>query len=206
MALASDNEVVRLRSIDYRRAEVALARAFFDYNLMVYAAPDPVRRRAGVAALYGALLWDCFRWGEVNVTRGGTGVACWLPPERARITLGRQIRAGMLRLPFRFGLRAFRRLLPYDAITQKLHHEHAPMPHWYLSAIGVEPEHQGQGIGSALMQPMIARADHERLACYLETHREENVRLYERHGFEVVERADVPGHSVPVWAMLRKPR
>jgi ribosomal protein S18 acetylase RimI-like enzyme len=206
VALASGNEVVQLESANYRRAETALARAFFEYNLMVYAAPDPVRRRAGIEALYGAILWDCFRWGEVSVTRSGTGAACWLPPERARITLRRQIRAGMLRLPFRFGLNAFRRLLPYDAITQRLHHEHAHMPHWYLAAIGVEPEHQGQGVGGALMQPILDRADGERRACYLETHREANVRLYERHGFEVVCRADVPGHPVPVWAMLRKPR
>ncbi len=56
------------------------------------------------------------------------------------------------------------------------------------------------------MQPILARADTDNIACYLETHREPNVRLYERHGFEVVCRADVPGHRVPIFAMLRKPR
>jgi ribosomal protein S18 acetylase RimI-like enzyme len=204
--LTSGDEIVRLEPAAYERARTALTRAFFDYELMVYAAPDARRRKAGVGALYGAILKDCFRWGEVHVTRGGTGAACWLPPNAAQMSLLRQIRAGMLRLPFCFGLQAFGRLLPYDAMTQKLHHQYASMPHWYLAAIGVEPERQGQGIGGALMQPVLARADEENVACYLETHREPNVRLYERHGFEVVERADVSGHRVPIFAMLRKPR
>jgi len=206
VALTSHDEIVRLETTGYERARLALARAFFDYELMVYAAPDTRRRKSGVSALYGAILKDCFRWGEVYVTRDGTGAACWLPPDAAQMSLWRQIRAGMLQLPFRFGISSFGRLLPYDAMTQKLHHAHATMPHWYLAAIGVEPQRQGQGVGGALMQPILARADAERTACYLETHREPNVRLYERHGFEVVCRADVPGHHVPVIAMLRKPR
>ena len=39
---------------------------------------------------------------------------------------------------------------------------------------------------------------------YLETDKAENVRLYERHGFEVVDEAPVLG--VPNWFMRREPR
>ena len=170
---------------------------------MVYAASDADWRTAGVTALYGAILGDCFRWGEVYVTHDVKGAACWLPPGRTTTTLIRQIRSGMLRLPFRFGIAGFNRLLAYDAMARKLHHSDAPARHWYLAAIGVEPEHQGQGIGGALMQPILARADAQGLPCYLETHREANVRLYERHGFKVTSMCDVPGHPIPVWAMLR---
>ncbi len=206
VAITSRDEIVRLDAAGYGQASAALARAFFDYNLMAYAAPDAARRSSGVAALYGAILADSFRWGEVYVTRDVVGAACWLPPHKAHTTLMRQIRSGMLQLPLRFGPTAFRRLLPYDAVTRKLHHTHAPMPHWYLAAIGVEPERQGQGVGGALMQPILARADRERLACYLETHRESNVRLYEKHGFEISTRVDMPAGGPSVWAMLRKPR
>lgn len=199
------HDVVRLDRSGYARARTALGRAFFDYTLMVYALPDARRRAPGVTALYAGLLSDCFRNGEVYVTRDGSGVACWLPAERANAGFWRQVRAGMLSVPLKFGWKAFGRLLPYDEMTRKLHHQHASMPHWYLSAIGVEPERQGQGVGSALMRPILDRADAQGVACYLETHREGNVRLYQRHGFEVVCRADVPGHAVPIWAMLRKP-
>jgi ribosomal protein S18 acetylase RimI-like enzyme len=206
LVLGPRDDIVRLDAARYGQARRALGRAFYDYNLMVYAAPNALRRAEGVTSLYGAILSDCFRHGEVYVTSDVIGAACWLPPGVASPNLVRQIRSGMLALPFRFGIAGFGRLLAYDAMAQKLHHAHAPGPHWYLSAIGVEPERQGQGVGGALMRPILERADAQGLPCYLETHRESNVRLYEKHGFEISCRSEVPGHPLNVWAMLRKPR
>ena len=201
----SSNDLLRIDAKQFDRAQQTLGQAFYDYNLMVHAAPTAKRRAPGVTALYGAILWDCLRHGEAYSTAEGDGVACWLPPETPNPTLWRQIHAGMLRLPFYFGITGFRLLLAYDAVAQKLHHQYAPQPHWYLSAIGVKPDRQGQGLGGALMLPILARADARALPCYLETHRESNVRLYEKHGFTVVCRAEVPEHSLPIWAMLREP-
>ncbi len=203
--MATLDTIDRLQPSGYDRARTALARAFFDYNLMVYAAPNDRRRGPGVACVYGAILWDCLRYGEVSVTRDVVGAACWLPPA-SDFTLARQIAAGMLKLPLHFGLRGFNRLVAYDNVARKLHHQYAAEPHWYLAAIGVEPQQQGKGVGGALMQPILQRADAARLACYLETHRESNVRLYQRHGFEISCHSTVPGHPLPIWAMLRKPR
>lgn len=188
------------------RATTALARAFFDYELMVYAVPEAARRGRAVRALYAALLADAARYGAVYATRDRAGVACWLPPGRAHLTVFRQLRAGMLSVPLRFGPAGFRRLLAYDTLGRALHHELAPMPHWYLAAIGVAPERQGQGVAAALLQPILQRADTAGLPCYLETHREANLRIYQKHGFDLLRRADLPGHAVPMWAMLRKPR
>jgi GNAT superfamily N-acetyltransferase len=199
-------EIQRLEPSGYDRARTALARAFFDYDLMRYAAPADRRRAPGVTSLYGAILWDCLRWGEVSVTADVIGAACWLPPDVPNTTFFRQVRSGMLALPLHFGFAGFRRLLAYDAVAQKLHHEHAAMPHWYLAAIGVEPEYQGKGVGGALMQPILDRADSGSMHCYLETQREQNVRLYEKHGFEVTEKVVPLGHPIPVWGMLRRPR
>jgi ribosomal protein S18 acetylase RimI-like enzyme len=204
--LTGRDAIVRLEPSEYDRARTALARAFFNYDLMRYAADDDRRRGPGVTTLYGAILWDCLRHGEVSVTADVVGAACWLPPEVPMSTFFRQVRAGMLALPLRFGIRGFRRLLAYDAVAQRLHHQYAPMPHWYLAAIGVEPQHQGKGVGGALMQPILQRADAAGLHCYLETQKESNVRLYEKHGFAVSEKVIPSGHPIPVWAMLRQPR
>ena len=46
------------------------------------------------------------------------------------------------------------------------HHPHDP-PHWYLDYIGVEPAGQGRGLGSALLEPMLARCDTEGRGAYL---------------------------------------
>ena len=44
---------------------------------------------------------------------------------------------------------------------------------------------QGRGVGSALLEPALARADGEGMPCYLETQKEENLSFYARHGFAV---------------------
>ena len=204
--MASVAQIDVLDRTRYGQARQTLGRAFFDYPLMVYAAPVDARRGPGVTLLYGAILSDAFRLGEVHITPDVAGVCAWLPPERSTPTFWRQVRSGMLKLPLHFGLSGFRKLTAYDDVARRLHHDHAAMPHYYLAAIGVAPERQGQGLGSMLMQPMLERADQQKLHCWLDTHRPENVRLYERHGFAVARLSDVPGHPVPVWGMLRKPR
>lgn len=197
--------VVPITSKSFTAAHAALVEAFLDYPLMVYAARDLKRRRRGVRVLYGAILYDCLRHGEVFATPQMRGVACWLPPGKPMPGFLRQLRSGMLRLPWALGLGSLRMLVDYDEAGRALHDEHARAPHWYLAALGVRPEFQGTGLGGALLECITTRADQQGVACYLETHREQNVRLYERHGFQVACRRELAEHPVPVWAMSRPP-
>lgn len=77
--------------------------------------------------------------------------------------------------------------------------------HWYLAMLGVAPAHQNQGIGSLLLQPILKQADSTGLPCYLETSTEKGVRFYQRQGFEVVRRSELPGGGPHFWTMMRKP-
>lgn len=200
------SQVERLTTAQYERARLVLGRAFLDYPLMRYAMPDDARRLRATTSLYGAILSDCLSHGEVFGTAGCAAVACWLPPGTTVPGLARQLRAGIAALPFRFGVRGLRRLLDYDRVAVELHHRYAPEPHWYLAAIGVDTDRQRQGLGSRLLEPQLARADREGIPCYLDTHRESNVRLYERHGFRVTWEGPAPGHPVTVWSMRRDAR
>ena len=80
-------------------------------------------------------------------------------------------------------------------------------PVWYLKLLGVDPEGQGQGIGSTLLRASLEELDKDGLPAYLETGTERNVRFYQRFGFDV-QKAEVqlaPG-STPHWTMLRPAR
>jgi GNAT superfamily N-acetyltransferase len=77
-------------------------------------------------------------------------------------------------------------------------------PHWHLGPVAVEPFLQGQGIGSAMLNAFCVVVDGTGAHAYLETDKRENVRLYQRFGFTVVESAEVLG--VPNWFMSRLSR
>lgn len=143
-------------------------------------------------------------FGECYTTPDRQGVALWLLPGSTSMSLGRMHKAGMLSAPFRMGLRAFARFMTFAAHTDKLHKAAAPMPHYYLFALGVLPSAQGKGIGGRLVESMLERIDREALPTYLETQSSRNVGLYSRLGFDVA--ADEPFPSLGGlrnWGMLR---
>jgi hypothetical protein len=61
-------------------------------------------------------------------------------------------------------------------------------------------------VAGNLMQQILARADADALPCYLETHKEANVRIYERYGFGVVAQAGAAHYPGKIWAMTRLPK
>lgn len=133
------------------------------------------------------------------------GVAIWLPPGHR----GPSVIESVRQLPALARLAGWRRLrLIGDtmALLEDLRRRHASSDHYYLSAIGVEPDRQGEGIGQALMQPVLDRCDRDDIPAYLETAVARNVLLYERLGFDVVEEIDLPRTDVHGWLMLRHPR
>ena len=67
---------------------------------------------------------------------------------------------------------------------------HPHEPHWYLNVVSTLPSRQGTGLGSTILQPVLAEADAEGRPCYLESSNPRNVSLYLRHGF--VETGELP--------------
>lgn len=188
------------------QAGALLARAFHADPLYEAAVPDAQRRMALLTWLLARVVHYTLLRGHVHTTPALEGVACWLAPGRTELTLGGVVRSGLYATPLKMGREAYRRFDLYQRLSGRLHHRHAPQPHWYLWVIGVDPPCQGQGIGSRLLVPMLHRMDAEGIACYLETGSEQNVRFYEKHGFHVESADRVPTMGVPVWAMRREAR
>jgi GNAT superfamily N-acetyltransferase len=79
---------------------------------------------------------------------------------------------------------AFRTRLPRALRVQRAMAErHLAEPHFYVRTVGVRTALQGQGVGSMLMQPSLARADSAALPTYIEASSERSAALYERLGF-----------------------
>ena len=63
--------------------------------------------------------------------------------------------------------------------------------HWHLGPIGVLSSHRKQGVGSQLMERFCNEVDQCSAKAYLETDLDENVRFYEKFGFEIVSRSNI---------------
>ncbi len=204
--MTTGTQATQLTADNVKRAGKVLGRAFFDDPMTEYMFPDeatrerPNRWLMEKGAAYG------LRYGEVHTTAGVDGAAVWLPPDDTDMTPLRMLRTGMALAPFRVGMSAFRRFMALTDFTDDLHHRDMPAAHWYLMILGVEPERQGQGIGGALIEPVVSRADASGLPCYLETMKEINVTFYKKHGFDVVWEGDIPNGAPYMWTMRREPR
>jgi GNAT superfamily N-acetyltransferase len=91
------------------------------------------------------------------------------------------------------------------ATFQQMAEFHPNGPHWFLAVMGVDPIHQGKGIGSALIKRGLIPCDRDHLPAYLEATNPKNVPFYARHGFELLGTVQLSG-CPPVFPMLRKPR
>lgn len=195
-----------LRPGQFREAARVLARAFDDEPGVLWLFPDAGKRKR-------FLFWAFLRetryarlYGEAYTTADGVGgVAMWLPPDQPFFTLARFVTNGYLGLLFKMGPVPLVKFLASMNRLDSLHRRDAPARHWYLATLGVDPPRQGRGVGGALIQPVLERADNEGIACYLETGKVINVRFYRKHGFEVVDEGDAPLGGPRYWTMLREP-
>lgn len=92
-----------------------------------------------------------------------------------------------------------------QAVMRAIERRHPKEPHWYLAVLGIDPTHQGEGIGSALVRHVLDDPANVGEPAYLETETPANVPFYERHGFRVVGELDVPGGGPHLWLMWRRP-
>jgi ribosomal protein S18 acetylase RimI-like enzyme len=188
------------RDADVDRLAVALARAFHDDPVTRWVYASDRRRPHWATRFFGwqlrRLLPQDVSWTTAD---GAAGAALWALPGRwredARDTLS------LLRLTLPGVLPRVPRVLRGLGQVET---RHPAERHLYLAVLGVDPDRQGEGVGSRLIRPGLDLCDRERLPAYLETGKEANLAFYGRHGFHVVDRLELP-KGPPVWFLWREP-
>jgi len=188
---------------DVREAASVLGRAFRDNPgiAAVLKGESPERRERLVGNAMVALARATLQIGQASVIKQEgqiVAVSLVLPPRAYPLPLwiDALVLWSLLRSPPKHWVR-FARL---DARMRK---RHVREPHFYLWVLGVDPEHQGRGHGSALLRMLDAQADAAATPCYLETDKPSSVRLYQRHGYDVRSEERVPVLDFQFWFMLR---
>ena len=202
--MSLDLQITRLSEPALDEAADIQARAFFDDPLFEFIFPDERDRLARLPWLMRlGVAYGC-RFGHVETTAGTMlGHAVWLPPGETHLADERLVDAGFVDPDRHMGPQALARFGTFMEQIAPRHDRLVPEPHWYLMILGVDPPHQGQHVGSTLIQSTLARADADARRCYLETVKPRNVPFYRKHGFEVLEEADLEGGGPHVWMMVR---
>jgi len=191
----------RLQKRDVPQAAEVLAKSFSDYPMFQYILGD--RFSADSAKIFlRFLIKYSVLYGEAYApSREMEGVLLFTEYNENSFSLLRSLRAGALSL-MRFGSAVAKRFSEFDGMSTRIHKACVPEPHIYLIMIGVDPDKQGQGVGSGLIRPLLNLAQAKGYPVYLETHGDNNVAIYRNLGFSVVSEDTLPGTDIQQYAML----
>jgi ribosomal protein S18 acetylase RimI-like enzyme len=185
---------------DLRAVSLALARAFRGDPVHRWILPGELDWALASDAFFAMVMRDVLRHGSVYTTAAREGAALWVPPYPKPPPFGDR-----LAMAVGWYMALGRRAGAIGRQLGRIERAHPLEPHWYLAVLGTDPRHQRRGVGSALLAPVLARCDEDRVPAYLESSKRTNVAFYERHGFRVVGELAIEGGPT-IWRMLREVR
>ena len=197
----------RLTKEDLPQAVSCLKDAFADDPLWAEVFRHDPQKDESLNGFFACPLLYGLKYGKVYATSPDIeAVAVWVPGKLADMSFLRMIRCGAMAYGVKMGKETLRRLsITNKQISPDRRRLMQGTPYIYLTIIGVSPAAQGKGLGSRLLNEIKAECDAQGLHLYLETETEQNVRFYEKHGFEVLQKAVFKELALPIWEMVRKP-
>ena len=190
---------------DAEQAIAALTLAFATDPCIRLFYPDPRDHLTHFAAMMRIQIHYAIACRSAHCVEGFSAAAIWFPPAEsvadaeANKAKRRQLDAMIEETASRDGND------DVFAALETVGKFHPEVPHWYLLGIGVDPHHQNEGLGSALMKHALPRCDADGVPAFLESANPRNVPFYQRHGFEVMQVVQV-GTSPTFTLMVRDPK
>ncbi len=184
-------------------AEVSLtlAKAFQDDPIKLHLTGGKELPVAKVLPFFDAFLRIQLPHELVYTTPGFEGAAVWAPVGEWKVPF-----SSIVKYTPRFVKLYGKLFISNLMLLGDLEKKHPKEPHYYLEFIGTDPAHQGKGVGTALMEPVLAKADEEGVGAYLESSKESNLAFYNRFGFQTREVITHRRNGPQQWLMWRDPR
>ena len=178
----------------------AMARAFYDDPVFTWFFPNPRRRLAQAERYFAGRTRILLRQEEIYTVEDCVAASMWARPGEWR-----DPPLAVMRQLLSFAPAMGRRIPGALRGLREIEERHPSRPHWYLAVLGTDPPRQGEGLGSALLRPVLDECDRLEIPAYLETSTERNVAFYTRHGFRVTGELTLPD-GPDMWFMWRDAR
>lgn len=159
---------------------------------------DRRRRLRDLFGLYASA--DGLPRGEIWVSPGCEAVAMWQPPGHRGP--GEDV---LERLEPAVARLHGDRLAAAEQANALLAELRPAPPHWYLPVVGTRPGRRRAGLGSAVLAPVLARADADGIPAVADAADPDAVAFLSRQGFVVAAEVDVPDGGPHVWLLIRAP-
>lgn len=157
------------------------AAGFYDDPVMSWVLRDDDRRLHQLVVGFGRLIAETVPEGGVVHLADDASAAFWRDPSYEHVrTAADRAESGSGAAVDTWNAEEMERM---RIMGEAMREAHPHEPHWYLNVVSTLPERQGQGLGAAVLQPVLARCDADGVPAYLESTNPRNRSLYRRHGF-----------------------
>ena len=188
---------------DLQRFAATLADGFSQYNMFKH-------------VCYGTYDHDLMRlfW-EVSLailpdnaiciadSKEANSVLAYIPPMSKDPSLLDYMKAGGMKMFFKFGLRRIVRLTRFNIEIEQVAKRYRTADDGYLMAFATRLDKQGQHYGKPLITALLNHLDAMGESCYLETLEAKNVALYQHFSFQLTGQTESKMGDLKLFAMRR---
>ena len=130
-------------------------------------------------------------------------VLVYIPPQSKEPSLLDYMKAGGVKMFFKFGLKRIIRLTRFNIEIEQVAKRYRSANDGYLMAFATRLDKQGQHYGKPLIKALLNYLDASGESCYLETLEAKNVALYQHFSFQLKGQVDSQMGNLTLFAMCR---
>lgn len=178
---------MRISNQKRKRIVELLTTAFDDNQSVNYIVPQDSRRAGRIGRLMDYACRICETYGEVILSADKNSCALVLLPHTKKFSL----KSFYWDLKLIFTVTGIRNVVKVMAREKQISKRHPSAAFYYLWFIAVDPAKAGKGLGSELLNQLIAQSQVMNLPFYLETSTAKNIPWYRKHGFQIFDELDL---------------
>ena len=136
-------------------------------------------------------------------SKDANSVLIYIPPRSKEPSLLDYMKAGGVKMLFKFGIRRIVRLTRFNIEIEQVAKRYRAANDGYLMAFAMRLNKQGQHYGKPLITALLNHLDASGESCYLETLEAKNIALYEHFSFQLEGQTDSKMGNLKLFAMRR---